>query len=171
MKLQTPCQVRNAFDFVFSFILFKFQFTDTAGVQFITKKGDGSQNEHQIVGETEETKKAHVVRAALLAMVDIVKDQALSLQKDAPKAKVFGVSSEKLPPIRIDGGCSRSDFICQGIANVLQRDVERFDDVEASVRGTGMLAGLGNGVYSSISQVQDLVNGSKSKLFTSTTSS
>lgn len=47
--------------------------------------------------------------------------------------------------IRVDGGVSKNDFICQLISDLTNLNVERAHDIELSALGAGFLAGLNAG--------------------------
>lgn len=49
--------------------------------------------------------------------------------------------------IRVDGGVSKNDFICQLLADLTNLNVERADSCELSALGACFLAGLNTGVW------------------------
>lgn len=55
--------------------------------------------------------------------------------------------------IRVDGGVSQNDFVCQTIADITGLSVERAVNSDASAIGIGFVAGLGAGVWKSRSEL------------------
>lgn len=53
----------------------------------------------------------------------------------------------KFNSIRVDGGVSKNDFICQLLADLTGLNVERPKNTEVSVLGAGFLAGLNTGIF------------------------
>jgi glycerol kinase len=97
-----------------------------------------------IFGITQDTGKAHLVRAALESMAYQTREVLDSMQREA------GLS---LNVLRIDGGVTRSDFLAQFLADILNVPVERLDDPELTAKGAGYLAGLAVGFWSSPQQI------------------
>lgn len=58
--------------------------------------------------------------------------------------------------LRVDGGVSRNNFICQMLADVTRLNVERSADPEMTLLGTVFLAGLNEGVYKSKDELYQL---------------
>jgi len=59
-----------------------------------------------------------------------------------------------LTELRVDGGASANDFVCQFQADILGGTVVRPRDVETTARGAAYLAGLGSGFWSDVAQVE-----------------
>jgi len=97
-----------------------------------------------ICGLTRGTTRAHIVRAALEAVALQNCDLLSSMQRD------FG---NVLAELRIDGGMSANDFLCQFQADVLGVPVSRPQQVESTGLGAGLLAGLAMGVWSNLDQI------------------
>lgn len=55
--------------------------------------------------------------------------------------------------IRVDGGVSQNDFVCQMIADISGINVERAVNSDSSAIGVAFIAGLGAGVWKSRSQL------------------
>ncbi len=55
--------------------------------------------------------------------------------------------------LRVDGGMSVNDELCQFIADVVDVTVERPRDIETTALGAAMLAGLGQGLFTSLEDV------------------
>ena len=55
-----------------------------------------------------------------------------------------------LDEIRIDGGMAKNNSFCQCLADLTRYKVSRPDDTESTVKGAGLLAGLGCGKFSGL---------------------
>ncbi len=99
-----------------------------------------------IVGLTRGTTRAHVVRAAVEAMAYQTRDVIEVMQRDAE------VPVEEL---RVDGGASVMDLLCQFQADLLQVPVLRPDLPETTALGAAYLAGLGAGVWGSLDELRE----------------
>ncbi len=97
-----------------------------------------------IFGITQDTGKAHMVRAALESMAYQTREVLDSMQREA---------SLNLKVLRIDGGVTRSDFLAQFLADILNVPVERLDDPELTAKGAGYLAGLAVGFWASPDEI------------------
>ena len=97
-----------------------------------------------ICGLTRGSTRAHIVRAAL---------EAVALQNvdllDAMRAD----TGADLAELRIDGGMSVNDFLCQFQADVLGVPVCRPLQTESTALGAGLLAGLGIGLWRDLDEV------------------
>jgi glycerol kinase len=100
-----------------------------------------------IVGITRGTTKAHIARAVVESMVLSTRDVA-----DAMSA----ASGRALTALRVDGGASVMDLLCQLQADQLQVPVERPAVTETTALGAAYLAGLAEGVWSSTDELADL---------------
>jgi glycerol kinase len=116
---------------------------DTDGVVFVpalTGLGAPHWDPHArgtIIGITRGTTRAHLVRATLEAIAFEVRD-VLATMPDAGDT-----------PLRVDGGASANDLLCQLQADQVGRVVERPTVVETTGLGAAFLAGLGAGVWDS----------------------
>jgi glycerol kinase len=88
-----------------------------------------------IVGLTLETTRAHVVRAGLEAMafqtmdnVDAIRDGGLAV-----------------PALKVDGGATRNNLLCQFQSDILGIPVLRPTELERTALGAGHMAGMGIG--------------------------
>ena len=61
--------------------------------------------------------------------------------------------------LRVDGGMVVNDWLCQFLADILDRPVERPAVVETTALGAAYLAGLAAGVYGSLDEVAGLAAG------------
>ena len=96
------------------------------------------------VGITRGTTRAHLTRAAVEAMAYQTRDVVDAMTADA------GVGLEEL---RVDGGASVMDFLCQFQADQLGVPVRRPAMAETTALGAGYLAGLGAGMWSSLDEI------------------
>ncbi len=94
-----------------------------------------------IMGLSFAAKKAHVARAALEAMAHQTNDL-----KNA-----FAADGADWAELRIDGGMVANDWMAQDLADMLNIDVERPAFIETTALGAAMLAGVGAGLYPSLS--------------------
>jgi len=100
-----------------------------------------------IFGLTQDSGKAHLVRAALEAMAYQTREVLDSMQQEAHLA---------LEALRVDGGVTRSDFLVQFLADMLNVPVVRMDDAELTAKGAGYLAGLAVGFWQSWEEIARL---------------
>lgn len=91
-----------------------------------------------IVGLTRGATRSHVVRAALEAMAFQTRDVVECMQRD---------SGIKLRELRVDGGATRNDFLCQFQADILGVPVVRPVITETTALGAAYLAGLAVGFW------------------------
>ncbi|HWC13122.1 MAG TPA: glycerol kinase GlpK [Actinomycetota bacterium] len=96
------------------------------------------------VGITRGTTKAHLTRAAVEAMAYQTRDVVDAMTADA------GVPLEEL---RVDGGASVMDLLCQFQADQLGVVVRRPAMLETTALGSAYLAGLAAGVWSSTDEI------------------
>ncbi|MFW2366003.1 MAG: FGGY family carbohydrate kinase [Desulforhopalus sp.] len=91
-----------------------------------------------IIGITRGTKLGHLVRATLEGIVYATKDFLETMRKD---------SGVDIKSIRVDGGAARNDFIVQFQADMLDAEVVRPLNPEATGLGAAYLAGLAVGYW------------------------
>ncbi|KAH8251105.1 hypothetical protein KR026_011590 [Drosophila bipectinata] len=124
--------------------------TDTNGVFFMPAfSGLGPPvNDYRsatgFIGLTPSTTKAHMVRALLESIVFRLVQLIEAAEQE---------TSQKLEIIRVDGGVSRNDFVCQFLADLSQLQVERAENSESSIMGAAFMAGINHGIWS---RVEDL---------------
>ena len=94
-----------------------------------------------MVGLTRGTTRAHLVRAALEAIAYQSRDVLEAMAADA------GVPIDAL---RVDGGATANDFLCQFQADILGVPVLRPAVIETTALGAAYLAGLGAGLWPSL---------------------
>jgi glycerol kinase len=91
-----------------------------------------------IVGLTRGSGRAHLVRAAVEAMAFQTRDVVEAMQGD---------TGRPLTELRVDGGASVMDILCQFQADLLGIPVSRPLQTETTALGAAFLAGLGAGVW------------------------
>lgn len=118
--------------------------SDTNGVYFVPAfVGLGAPYWDQdargaLIGLTRGATRAHLVRAALEAMAYQTRDVVECMQKDS------GIKAREL---RVDGGATRNDFLCQFQADILGIPVVRPVITETTALGAAYLAGLAVGFW------------------------
>lgn len=93
-----------------------------------------------LVGITRDTRKQHVVRAALESMAYQTKDVVGAMMED---------SGLKMKALKVDGGASANGFLMQFQADILGCEVLRPDVTEITALGAAYLAGLAVGFWPS----------------------
>jgi len=91
-----------------------------------------------IVGLTRGSGRAHLVRAAVEAMAYQTRDVVEAMQGDTGRA---------LTELRVDGGASVMDVLCQFQADLIGIPVSRPRQTETTALGAAFLAGLGAGAW------------------------
>ena len=125
---------------------------DSGGVVFVpalTGLGAPHWDPHArglLIGLTRGTTRAHVVRATLEAIAYEVRDVLETLPNWGP-----GLTHS----IRVDGGASANNMLCQIQADQVGVPVERPKIVETTALGAAFLAGLGTGVWSSTDDLRE----------------
>ena len=91
-----------------------------------------------IFGLTRESTKAHITRAALEAQAYQTLDLMDAMEKDG---------GHKPDIIRVDGGLTANDFVCQFLSDMIDGPVEVPENLETTALGAAYLAGLGVGIF------------------------
>ena len=126
---------------------------DTDGVVFVpalTGLGAPHWDPHArgtIIGITRGTTRAHIVRATLEAIAFEVRDVLATMPDNG--------QGPGDTPLRVDGGASANDLLCQLQADQVDRVVERPTVVETTGLGAAFLAGLGTGVWDSTDELRE----------------
>ncbi|WP_300087709.1 glycerol kinase GlpK [uncultured Nitrosomonas sp.] len=94
-----------------------------------------------ITGLSRETTRAHIVRAALEAQGYQTLDLLSAIEKDG---------GHQADMIRVDGGLVANGFMCQFLADMLNRSVEVPKVTEATALGAAILAGLAAGLFAGL---------------------
>ncbi len=97
-----------------------------------------------IFGLTRETTIAHITRAALEAQAYQTLDLMDAMVKDGGTDPAV---------IRADGGLVANSFMCQFLADMLDRTVEIPQSAETTALGAAFLAGLQVGVYKTLDEI------------------
>jgi glycerol kinase len=92
-----------------------------------------------ILGLTRGSGRAQLVRAAVESMAYQTRDVVEAMERDARR---------KLTELRVDGGASGMDVLCQFQADLLGIPVRRPRQTETTALGAAFLAGLGAGLWS-----------------------
>lgn len=90
------------------------------------------------IGMTQDTSRAHLVRATLEAIAYQIEDILAMMRQSR---------AEAVEVLRVDGGASRNDFLLQFQADISNLVVERSSHVESTVLGAAYLAGLRSGLW------------------------
>jgi glycerol kinase len=98
-----------------------------------------------IVGITRGTTKNHVVRAGLQSMAYQANDLLKAMIKD---------SGIKIKIVKVDGGASANNYLCQFQSDILGVMVSRPRNVETTAMGAAFLAGLAVGVWKDTDQIK-----------------
>jgi glycerol kinase len=93
-----------------------------------------------LVGITRGTNRAHLARAALEAIAYQSRDVLDTMKRE---------SGVPLTTLRVDGGASANDFLCQFQADILGVEVLRPSVTETTGLGAAYLAGVGAGLWKS----------------------
>jgi glycerol kinase len=99
-----------------------------------------------IVGMTLETTSAHLVRAALDSMAFQTCDIIDTLEG----------GGLPIDTLKVDGGASRSDLLCQLTADLSGKVIQRPASLERTALGVAFVAGLGVGTWDSIADLDAL---------------
>jgi len=91
-----------------------------------------------VVGIARNTRKAHLVRAALEAIAYQTSDVVHAMEAD---------TSMTLNELRVGGGAAANDFLCQFQSDILGIPVVRPRDMETTALGAAFAAGIGAGVW------------------------
>lgn len=126
---------------------------DTNGLYFVPSfVGLGAPHwdpdvQGMIMGITRGTTKAHLTRAALEAIVYQTKDVVDVMLADA---------GLPLTELKVDGGASVNNFICQFLADMTQTQVQRPQIFETTALGAAYLAGLAVGFWKDQDEIRKL---------------
>ena len=100
-----------------------------------------------MIGITRDTNKNHIVRAALEAIAYQLYDLLKAIEQDA------GTSIQTL---RVDGGATANNFLCQFQSDILGSQLSRPEIVETTAMGAAFLAGLAVGVWRDQDHIRQL---------------
>ena len=94
-----------------------------------------------ISGLSRDTTRAHIVRAALEAQGYQTLDLMVAMEQD---------SNHQAAVIRVDGGLVANRFMCQFLADMLNKPIEIPKTTEATALGAAILAGLTAGLFADL---------------------
>jgi len=100
-----------------------------------------------ISGMARNTKKAHIVRAALESIAYQIKD-LIDLMLDN--------ASVPIREMRVDGGPTRNNFLMQFQCDILRKEVVRSNIEEISALGAAFMAGLACGLWKDLDEIKAL---------------
>ena len=100
-----------------------------------------------ISGMARNTKKAHIVRAALESIAYQIKDLIDLMVENA---------SIPFREMRVDGGPTRNNFLMQFQSDMIRREVVRSNIEEISALGSAFMAGLACGFWKDIEEIKSL---------------
>jgi glycerol kinase len=126
---------------------------DNAGVYFVPAfVGLGAPHWDQyarglLVGLTRGTGVAHICRAVLESIAYQVRDVIEAMRLD---------SSTEVRQLRVDGGASRNNFLMQFQSDITGIEVVRPRVTETTSVGAAYLAGLGVGIWRSLSELKSM---------------
>ena len=112
-----------------------------------------------VVGLARGVNKYHFIRAALESIAYSTYDLALQMEKD------FG---EKIQSFKVDGGASRSDFLMQVQADIINKELFKPTCIETTAMGAAYLAGLAVGYWKDTDEIKS--NWKVEKIFKSSIS-
>lgn len=123
--------------------------TDNGGVYFVPAMTGLSapwwdfSARGMIIGITRGTSRAHLARATLESIVYQTKDFLQSMRED---------SGTDIATMKVDGGAVKNNWLMQFQADLLNAEVVRPVNPEATVMGAAYMAGLGSGYWSSMEE-------------------
>ncbi len=101
-----------------------------------------------ILGITRDTTKADIVRAGLGSGVGFQTRELLD---------AMAIDAEhSIDLLRVDGGMAANGWLLQFLSDLLNIPVERPKNLEASVHGAALMAGLGAGLYASLDEISQV---------------
>ncbi len=100
-----------------------------------------------MIGLTRDTGKNHIARAGLEAIAYQSWDLLKAMEKDTGTA---------LRILRIDGGATANNFLCQFQSDILKLEVSRPRIIETTAMGAAFLAGLATGVWKNQQHIEQL---------------
>lgn len=100
-----------------------------------------------MIGLTRDTGKNHIARAALEAIAYQSWDLLKSMEKD---------TGLPLKILRVDGGATANNFLCQFQSDILNLEVSRPRSIETTAMGAAYLAGLSTGVWRDQAHIEQL---------------
>jgi len=103
-----------------------------------------------ISGLTRDSNKFHITRAALESIAFQSNDLLQTMKKR---------SSFKISGLKVDGGASANNFLMQFQADISDIQIDRAKNVETTALGVALLAGLQNGIWKNVDDIDVLNDG------------
>lgn len=100
-----------------------------------------------LIGITRDTNRGHIVRASLEAICYQVFEVVEAIIKDA---------DFELKSLKVDGGGSENDFICQFQSDLIGFEVARPKNIETTAMGAAFLAGLSVNIWKDLAEISGL---------------
>ncbi|NKB43607.1 MAG: glycerol kinase GlpK [Alphaproteobacteria bacterium] len=97
-----------------------------------------------ILGITRDTTPAEIVRAGLEAVCFQTKELLDAMAAD---------TGQPIEVLGVDGGMAANDWLLQTLADLLGIPVERPTNLESTVHGAALMAGLGVGIYGTLNEL------------------
>jgi len=129
---------------------------DNSGVYFVPAfTGLGSpywdmNAKATISGLTRDSNKFHITRAALESIV-FQSNDLLQAMKKRSGFEILG--------LKVDGGASANNFLMQFQADISNLPIYRAKNVETTALGVALLAGLQNGIWKNVNEIEVLNDG------------
>ena len=99
-----------------------------------------------ITGISRESNAAHIIRAALEAQGYQSRDMIEAMEAEYSDMQLAGI-------LRVDGGMTSNAFVCQFLADMLNRTVEVPEVMESTAWGVAALAGLQCGLFNELDDI------------------
>jgi glycerol kinase len=100
-----------------------------------------------VTGLSRGSSKAHIARAALESIAYQTRDVLECMEAD---------SGLKIEELRVDGGATVNDMLMQFQSDILQSRIIRPGILESTAMGAAFLAGICEGFWGSIDEIQDI---------------
>ena len=121
------------------------QSTNNDNVYFIPRFSSFKSSTSFFVGRNESTSKNILVRAVLESIVYSIAEAILLIKTE-----------DNLKLIRIDGGISNNDFICQMLADLCEIYIERSTSAELTSYGVAYLCAIKEGILKDLKEIEKL---------------
>ncbi len=103
------------------------------------------------IGLKQTTTKREILRSIFDSIAFSIKNSMQNLIKDLKMHRII------LKSVRVNGGVTKSDFLCQYLSNLLDFPVEKSNfSYNASAVGAAFTAGLSNGLYTKLRDLDSL---------------
>jgi len=103
-----------------------------------------------ISGLTRDSNRFHITRAALESIAFQSNDLLESMKQE---------SGFEISRLKVDGGASANNFLMQFQADISNTQIDRSKNVETTALGVALLAGLQNGIWKNVNEIDVLNDG------------